>query len=343
MKLYGFLSKMAVLLFCIQSTINYAVAESQTVDENAIVLTFLGTGAPRPSMKRFGPTIMVEAGEHRFLVDAGWGVRERLYMAGGFKLLTGIEHILITHLHFDHTIGLADIWLTGWLYGRRVPLNVMGPPGIQSMLENTARAFEWDLENRRLVGVPMQGTALNSIELEPSVFFDKDGLKLTAFEVEHKPVNKLTGKTIHQAGLALGYRVDYKGRSVVFSGDTRPSSELIKHSQNVDVLIHETQVPSPGNSKEAILANVSLSVHTTPQQAGEIFNQTKPRLAVFSHIIPPNRTEEEIISATRPVYDGPLRVAHDFMKITIGEEISFSEVTIIKDEAFEKSEVFDKK
>jgi ribonuclease Z len=109
------------------------------------------------------------------------------------------------------------------------------------------------------------------------------------------------------------------------------------------MLIHETQVPSPGNSKEAILANVSLSVHTSPEQAGKIFNETRPRMAIYSHIIPPDRTEEEIVAATRPIYKGPLRVAHDFMKITIGKEIEFSEVSIIEDEAFEKSAVFDKK
>jgi len=336
------LLKSLALLFFSLTNITIVQAGSAIAEEDSIVLTFLGTGAPRPSLKRYGPTIMVEAGEHRFLIDAGWGVRQRLYRVGGFKLITGIEHILITHLHYDHTLGLADIWLTGWLYGRRVPLNVMGPPGIASMLEHTQRAFDWDLENRRLVGVPMQGTRINAIELTPGIIFDKDGLKITAFEVEHGPIDRETGELLKMAGMSFGYRVDYKGRSVVFSGDTRPSEELVRQSQNVDVLIHETQVPSPGNSKEAILANVSLSVHTSPEQAAKIFNDTKPRIAVYSHIIPPNRTEEEIVNATRPNYKGPLRVAHDFMKITIGEEIVFSEAALIEDEAFEKSEVFDK-
>jgi len=337
------LFRQIVLFLCAVVVVFTGVQAAPAADDNdSIVLTFLGTGAPRPSLKRFGPTIMVEAGKHRFLVDAGWGARERLYAAGGFKLITGIDHILITHLHFDHTVGLADIWLTGWLYGRRVPLRVDGPLGISSMLENTQRAYEWDLENRRLVGVPMQGTEIVSSEIRPGVFFDKDGLKLTAFEVEHMPINVNTGERIKMAGQTLGYRVDYKGRSVVFSGDTRPSEELILHAQNVDVLIHETQVPSSGNSKEAILANVSLSVHTTPEQASEIFNQTLPRMAVYSHIIPPNTTKEQLVTATRPIYKGPLLVAHDFMRITIGEEIKVDKVEIIDDEAFEKSEVFDK-
>jgi len=69
----------------------------------------------------------VEAGDQRFLVDPSWGLRERLMQIGSFELLTGIDQVLITHLHFDHTIGFTDLWLTGWLYGRRVPLNVRGP------------------------------------------------------------------------------------------------------------------------------------------------------------------------------------------------------------------------
>lgn len=319
-----------------------APAGSEARDNDSIVLTFLGTGAPRPSLKRFGPTIMVEAGKHRFLVDAGWGARERLYAAGGFKLITGIDHILITHLHFDHTVGLADVWLTGWLYGRRVPLKVDGPVGISAMLEHTQRAYEWDLENRRLVGIPMQGIEIVSTEVRPGVFFDEDGLKLTAFEVEHMPMNTKTGERIKMAGQTLGYRVDYRGRSIVFSGDTRPSKELIKHAQNVDVLIHETQVPSPGDSKEATLANVSLSVHTTPEQASKIFNQTLPRMAVYSHIIPPNTTAEQLTMRTRSIYKGPLLVAHDFMRITVGEEIKVDKLDVIDDGAFEKSAVFEK-
>ena len=195
----------------------------------------------------------------------------------------------------------GDAQIENWSYALSQPQSL----GISSMLENTQRAYEWDLENRRLVGVPMQGTEIVSSEIRPGVFFDKDGLKLTAFEVEHMPINVNTGERIKMAGQTLCYRVDYKARSVVFSGDTRPSEELILHAQNVDVLIHETQVPSAGNSKEAILANVSLSVHTTPEQASEIFNQTLPRMAVYSHIIPPNTTKEQLVKETRPIYKGP--------------------------------------
>ena len=327
----------AMLLLLWQTT---PMAEtSPATGKSELRITFLGTGAPRPSLQRYGPSILVEAGDSRFLIDAGWGVRERLYLAGGYELLTGIDHVVVTHLHFDHTLGLADIWLTGWLYGRRVPLRVQGPAGTEAMLTHIRRAFSWDLENRRLVGVPMSGTQIEASDVTPGVIFERDGLKITAFQVEHMPVNAQTGERFDMEGQTLGYRVDYLGRSAVFSGDTAPSEELIKHAQHVDVLVHETQVPSPGNSKEAKLANISLAVHTSPAQAARIFADTKPRMAVYSHIIPPETSSETLTKATRAGYDGPLTVAHDLMMITIGDDIKIGERQTHAGEAFEQSRV----
>jgi ribonuclease Z len=90
--------------------------------------------------------------------------------------------------------------------------------------------------------------------------------------------------------------------------------------KGVDVLIHETQVPAPGNSPEAILANVSLSVHSTPAQVAYVFGQTRPRLGVYSHIIPPEISSDELLGLTD--YDGDMLVAEDLMTLTIGDEIT---------------------
>lgn len=310
-------------------------------DDDTITLTFLGTGAPRPSLERYGPSILVEAGEHKIIVDAGSGMRERLFQAGGFELLTAVDTFLITHLHFDHTISIPGLWLSGWLYGRRVPMQVYGPAGTEAMMENLRKAYEWDIDYRGIVGVPLQGSELRARDVEPGVVFDKKGLRVTAFEVEHMPVSIKTGKELTFRGQTLGFRIDYKGRSVVFSGDTRSTSEseIIKYAKGVDVLIHETQVPSPGNSKEAKLANVSLVVHSTPEQTGYVFSQTRPRLGIYSHIIPPDITRQQLIDATKPFYDGEFDVAHDLMTIRIGKEITLGERQAIEGDVFEKSSV----
>ena len=291
-------------------------------DEGDIKLTFLGTGAPRPSHDRFGPAILVEAGDYKIMVDAGPGMRERLFQAGGFEMLTTVDHLLITHLHFDHTISAPGLWLTGWLFGRKTPMKVFGPTGTAAMMENFLAAYDWDIRYRTIVGVHKEGSQIISTDVEPGVFFDKDGLKITAFNVEHMPINIETGESLGLEGATLGYRIDYKGRSVLFSGDTRstPSSEIIPFGKDVDVLIHETQVPAPGNSPEAVLANVSLSVHSTPAQVAYVFDQTRPRLAVYSHIIPPEITSAELLGMTD--YDGDMLVAVDLMTLAIGDKIS---------------------
>lgn len=297
-------------------------AISADVEEGAIKLTFLGTGAPRPSHTRYGPSILLEAGDHRILVDAGPGMRERMFQAGGFEMLTSIDHVLLTHLHFDHTISLPGLWLTGWLFGRKTPMTVYGPTGTSAMMQHFTDAYDWDVRYREIVGVHKEGSDLIAHDVEPGVIFEKDGLKITAFNVEHMPINVETGELLGLEGATMGYRVDYNDRSVLFSGDTRstPDSKIIEHGKGVDVLIHEVQVPAPGDTPEARLANVSLSVHSTPAQVAYIFENTRPRLAVYSHIIPPELTSEQILNATD--YDGDMLVAVDLMTLTIGDKIT---------------------
>jgi ribonuclease Z len=326
---------------------SYTQAQENTVSpENDIMkVTFLGTGAPRPSAERYGPSILVEAGNHKLLVDAGPGMRERLFEAGGFGLISGVDHILVTHLHFDHTVSISSAWLSGWLFGRRIPLKIQGPSGIKDMMENIKKAYQWDVDYRVLVGVPKAGSELEVDEVSDGVIFDEGDLKITTFQVEHMPINVQSNELLGLRGQTLGYRIDYKGHSVVFSGDTRstPASELNIQGKGVDLLIHEVQIPSPGATEEANLANVSLSVHSTPAQAGLVFQTAKPKMAVYSHIIPPGTTTEELINSTRPYYKGPLTVAHDLMEITLkGHEIIVGKRQRQVDATFEESNVLAK-
>ena len=322
----------------------WAEDAKSNADPDSLILTFLGTGAPRPSFERYGPSILVEAGERKLIVDAGSGMRERLFEAGGFPLLTSVDTFLITHLHFDHTISVPGLWLSGWLYGRRVPMTVYGPAGTSEMMSHLRKAYEWDIDYRGIVGVPLQGSKLISTDVNADEVIRLGDMKITAIAVEHMPIDVNTGEKLGLRGATLGYRIDYKGRSVVFSGDTRSTAEsaLIRYGKDVDVLIHEVQVPSPGNSKEAKLANVSLSVHSTPKQTAFIFSKTKPGLAVYSHIIPPGTSKQDLVDATRPFYDGPLEVANDLMRITVGEEIKIETLAPAEQVSFEKSSVLAK-
>ena len=180
------------------SIITAAIAQEHQVspDNDVMKLTFLGTGAPRPSTERYGPSIYVEAGDHKLLVDAGPGMRERLFEAGGFEAISGVDHVLVTHLHFDHTVSISSAWLSGWLFGRRVPLRIQGPAGIKSMMDNIKYAYQWDVDYRVMVGVPKEGTELIVDEVSDGVIFNQGGLKITAFQVEHMPIDIPSGEIV---------------------------------------------------------------------------------------------------------------------------------------------------
>lgn len=278
-------------------------------------ITLLGTGNPRPSMDRFGPSILVEAGEQRLLIDAGRGATIRLFQLGKGAMLSSINAVLLTHLHSDHTVGLPDLWLTGWIFGRNTPLAVYGPPGTKAMMANLERAFEADIHTRRDIDerFPAAGIAVEASDVGPGIVFDKGGLRVTAFTVDHGPVAP-----------AYGYRIDYQGRSLVLSGDTRPSDNLVEHARGVDVLVHEVVSPEAerrGAQIDPARAAKVIAHHTTPEDAGRIFASVRPRLAVYSHIVPSLATARDLIPATRRTYKGRLVVGEDLMMITIGGQI----------------------
>lgn len=284
-----------------------SAAQGQTIK-----VTLLGTGSPPPVIERFGPSILVEAGEQKFLFDTGRGALLRLTQAN--VKYKDIQGVFFTHLHSDHVVGFADLWITGWLTGQRsAPLQVWGPKGTKKMMSHIQKAFEFDIKARISdnTGSPA-GVLIEFEQIKEGVVFENTGVKITAFEVDHGPVKP-----------AFGYRIDYAGRSVVLSGDTRYSENLIRYSKDVDLLIHEVVSPETLVRMKfpADLINTIVRYHTTPEQAGELFSRVKPKMAVFSHIIHPNATEQEIIPATRKAYDGVVVLGKDLMVVEVGEQV----------------------
>jgi ribonuclease Z len=263
-------------------------------------------------MHRFGPSTLVEAGEQKLLFDAGRGALQRMTQ---LKVRwQDVQGVFLTHLHSDHVVGFPDLWLTGWLVsGRHAPLQVWGPRGTKKMMSHLEQAYEYDIRIRLYDDrAAPDGVVLLAEDISEGVVYDKGGVKITAFEVDHTPIKP-----------AFGYRIDYAGRSVVLSGDTRISENLIRYAQGVDVLIHEVVAPetfqrvgAPPERTKSVIAH-----HTTPEQAGEVFARTKPKLAVYSHISLPTATEQDLIPPTRKTYAGPLELGEDLMVIAVGEKI----------------------
>ena len=276
-------------------------------------VSLLGTGAPPLRLDRFGPSTLVEVANEKFIFDAGRGAMQRLHQLGiPFGAITGM---FLTHHHSDHVVGFPDLWLTGWIgrpWGKRsTPLQVWGPEGTAEMMEHLPKAFAVDIRVRRR-NYPPDGVKLAAHEITEGVVFDKDGVKVTAFEVDHG------GEELP----AYGYRIDYRGRAAVLSGDTTFNENLIRHAQGVDLIVHEvTAAAGSAAESPAQLKRIGAN-HTTPEQAGEVFSRAKPKLAVYNHLLLfGGATAEDLIPATRKNYSGPLIVAEDLLRIDIGEKV----------------------
>ncbi len=302
-----------------------AIASVATAQEStSLVVTLLGTGRPDPVIDRFGPSTLVEAGGERLLFDAGRGASQRLWQ---LKVPLGqLNALFLTHLHSDHTVGIPDLWLTGWLptpYGRRAaPLEVWGPAGTRGMIAGLRTAYAWDLRVRaQQEGLPVAGAELVAHEIHEGVVFNRHGVRVTAFLVDHGGLLKP----------AFGYRVDYAGHSVVVSGDTRYSQNLIKFAAGTDLLVHEVAATDPDlltHSPTAPVARRILGWHSSPEDAAHVFQQVHPKLAVFTHVVllttdaafapPPLAT---VLARATAIYSGPLVVGEDLMSFVVGDSV----------------------
>ncbi len=246
---------------------------SQSPESPTLVL--LGTGTPAPTPERMGPAAAVVVGKRVFLFDAGIGVERRL--AGAHLPVTGVTAAFITHLHSDHVLGLPDLIFSSWVYGRSKPFGLYGPPGLRDMVDHLYAAFSEDIRIRT-TGLEHQspgGYRVTVHEIRPGVVYDSGGVRVRAFQVHHGAWR-----------YAYGYRIDTPDRSIVISGDTRPSEELIRQATGVDILVHEVQLPaavSPSGRTDVDWPRYVSEYHTTAAQLGELAARANPHLLVFTH------------------------------------------------------------
>jgi ribonuclease Z len=292
-------------------------------------VTLLGTGTPIPSADRFGPCTLVEAGDLKLLIDAGRGATIRLSQLG--IPIGRVDALLLTHFHSDHTVGIPDIWLTGWLesyFGtRRMPFRVVGPHGTKVLMSHLGQAYAADIKMRMEdEKLEADGITVSVKEYDrDGVVYENGGVKVVAFEVDH-------GDVIRPA---YGYRVDYDSRSAVFSGDTRLNENVIKYGAGADLLIHEVAIVRlelmPESHVQRIMAH-----HTTAREAGTVFARARPKLAVYTHLVflaskqVPPANVADLIAETRQTYSGPLEIGEDLMCFEIGQTVSVRRLPKLK-------------
>lgn len=289
--------------------------------QSDLKVILLGTqGGPTFSADREGISTLVVAGPETLLFDCGRGLTTSLARLSINP--SSVTKVFLTHLHSDHVISLPELDLFPWAsLARKTPLRVWGPEGTHAMMGHIQEAFAFDIHIRRDVDEKYSAEGIKAIaaDVREGVVYDTNGVKVTAFVVDHGPVKP-----------ALGYRVDYRGHSIVMSGDTKPSDNLIKFSQGVDVLIHEVARPKDDpalsgppdglmpNGVTRQQARIVADHHTDPAEAGEVFERVKPKLAVFSHATP----SEAALATVRRKYAGRVEFGSDLMTIDIGDAIT---------------------
>jgi ribonuclease Z len=285
--------------------------DTTSISKSIIKVTLLGTGTPQPDMARFGASILVQAGGKNMLFDAGRGCLLRLRQ---LKVENNtFDAVFFTHLHSDHIVGFPDFWLTGWLVSKRnKPLKVFGPKGTKQMTDYLQKAYQYDIRIREVDDkASPEGIKLLTTDIKEGTVYEEDGVKVIAFLVDHYPIVP-----------AFGYRIEYGGHSVVLSGDTRYSENLIKFAKGTDLLVHEVAIASDTLKKTDPRYNI-LMHHTTPEQASKVFNAVKPKLAVYSHIVTIyHYPMDEILKRTKENYSGPVILGEDLMSFSVGETVT---------------------
>jgi ribonuclease BN (tRNA processing enzyme) len=269
-------------------------------------IVLLGTGTPNADPDRSGPAVAVVVDGTPYLIDLGPGVVRRAaaaYRAGVEGLaVSGLRIAFITHLHTDHTLGYPDFIFTPWVLERDGPTEVYGPKGLQTMTEHLLAAYEEDIRVRidGLEPANTEGYKVKVHEVEPGLILKDERVRVTAFPVEHGSWRQ-----------AFGYRFETPDRTIVISGDTRPSRSIVEMCRGCDVLIHEVYSQAGFERRSPEWQRYHASFHTSAPELGRIAAEARPGLLILYHQLLWGSTSEEMVAEIRQFYDGPIVYGND--------------------------------
>jgi ribonuclease Z len=301
---------------------------SDLLDDGQLNVVFCGTGSPIATADRASACTAILAGGHFFIVDAGPGAVHNL---GVWRMpLERLDGLLLTHFHSDHIGDVGETITQSWIAGRKDPLPVYGPPGVDRVVAGFQEAYALDrgyrVTHHGADNLPPDGgmMAARTVELpgpdEAAVVFDRDGVRVTAFRVDHTPVAP-----------AYGYRFDFAGRSVVVSGDTVRLDNLVRHAKGASLLVQEALAASivervskgiqaSGNARLGKMSADILDYHTTPAEAVTMARDAGVEALVLTHLVPAptNRIIEWLfLRGTDGIWDGEVILARDGMLIAL--------------------------
>lgn len=334
--LIGLLIVAVALIFAFQRTIGdrvFATVAAQRIVNNdlsfndGLHLVLCGTGSPLPNPDRAGPCNLVIAGDQAYVIDIGEGGARNLNLMGFF--IPSTTALLLTHYHSDHVDGIGPLSLLYWTQGTKTsPMPVHGPPGLETLVEGFNRAYELDrtyrVDHHTSQIVPETGGGLTAFPFEvgeePVTVIERDGLRIRAFLVDHDPVRP-----------SVGYRFDYKGRSIVISGDAAKSDTIIEAARGADILVHDALQPrlvghltsaldQAGNDAVATITRDILDYHASPEEAAESAQAAGVDHLVLSHLVPPIPSQffyPAFLGDAPDKFDGEITVGEDGMAFSL--------------------------
>jgi len=275
--------------------------------ESRTRVVMLGTGTPNADPDRYGPSVAIVVDDASYLVDFGVGVVRRAAAAerSGIKALAAenLTRAFATHLHSDHTLGLADLILTPWILERAMPLTLYGPRGLRGMTDHLIAAYTDDIRIRTRGGEPQHRHDPRRVivhEIAPGVVYRDERVTVTAFAVAHGAWEQ-----------AFGYRFQTPDRVVVISGDTGPDSHIEDQCRRCDLLVHEVYSNAGFAKRPPEWQAYHARYHTSARQLGAIAARAQPGQLVLYHQLIWSSTEEELLNEVRSAYSGKVASAHD--------------------------------
>ena len=264
-------------------------------------LVLLGTGTPFADPTKSGPSLAIVVNNTSYIVDCGPGLVRRAAEASklGFPSLEAsqLKIVFITHLHSDHTIGLADIILTPAVLDRNAPINIYGPVGSKKMTDDLMSAYKEDIAIR--INGLEKGDAIAyqvyTNEIKEGQIYKDSNLTVTAFNVQHG-----------QWDNAFGFVFQTKDKKIVISGDCTYSENLIKYAKDCDILVHEVYSDSGLKKRTQRWQDYHSTFHTSTYQLADIANQVKPKLLILNHQLTFGTSLQSLLDELKSKYAGPV-------------------------------------
>lgn len=328
--------------FAVEMLINTAASadrNAQHFEEDALYVITTDTGAPLPDLNRVDPQAAVLAGDQVLAFDAGPGSTRQLELIVD---ASSIDALFMTHYDSDHIGDMGEVMLKRWATsGSAEPLPIYGPPGIEEVVAGFETAYQLDVgyrvDHHGEEAVPPSGPGsevhlfdLGSDLMASAVVYEQDGVQVIAFNVDHAPIFP-----------AVGYRVTYKGKSVVISGDTIFTESLIHHAMSADVLVSKalnhdmstmvSEATRDFDNNASIVAEDIKDYHITPEQAGIVARDAGVPYLLITHVLPPVPVDilvNPFLRDARAVFDGEINIANDGTMVKIS--VNSDEITIIE-------------